>query len=343
MSLLDRFKKYINGDDEDYENDYSENDNYEEEYEEDNILIKMENNNSFNNGFADYNIKTEEIEKVELTEEEKINIIKNAIYKTIKYYDDFTLFETKCIESSREIGFEYINYFKYYIDHNLEITKEMKTIFKDEEQWNTAVLNTILIMIWGYREKSIEVFMEIYKEHKGLRLKAINLLIKLGSDVIERTDEIVDFISEDILNYNDEIILIILNKVSRIKGNEKTIALIQHFYKEYLKIGESKRAYEALVSLINAAEKYTSGHLRFLKSLALGNKTINLEKITRIDRDEEKYVTLKDVNDELKLDAAITYYNLSKDDKDINEMLNYLREYSLDLDLREKINLIFNN
>lgn len=336
MSLLDRFKKYINGDEDDFE---------DEKYEDDNIIMKMENN-ALENEIINYDINLENIEKIEIvevTEEEKINIAKEAIYNVVKYYEDFSILETKCIEESRSVGVEYINYFKFYINNNLEIKRELKGLFKDEEHWNTAVLNTVLIMIWGYREKSIEVFMSIYREHRELRLKVINLLVKLASDVIERTDEIIDFISEDILNYDDETILIILSKLSNVKGNDKNIALVQYFYKEYLKDGEAKKAYRSLVSLINCAEKYTKGHLSFLKALALGNKTINLEKITLINKNEEKYVTLKDLNDGLKLEAAITYYNLSKDDKDINTILNYLREYSLDLDLRERINLIFNN
>lgn len=340
MGLLDRFKKYINGNNEDdFENmDYEIEDN-----EDDNILIKMENNNSLRNEFMNYDINIEKEEKVELSEEEKIEIVKNAIYDTVKYYEDFSVLESKAIEASRNIGIEYIDYLKFYINNNLEIRKELKNIFKDEEQWNNYVLNTVLIMIWAYREKSIEVFMNIYKENKELRLKVINLLVKLANDVIERSDEIVDFISEDLLNYDDEKVLLILTKLAKIKGNPKAIAVIQYFYKEYLKIGEANKAYRSLVSLVNCAEKYTEGHLRFLKALALGNKTINLEKITLINQDEEKYVTLKDLNDTLKLEATITYYNLYKGDKDINTILNYLREYSLDLGLRERISLVFNN
>ena len=53
MGLLDRFKKYINGNNEDdFENmDYEIEDN-----EDDNILIKMENNNSLRNEFMNYDI-----------------------------------------------------------------------------------------------------------------------------------------------------------------------------------------------------------------------------------------------------------------------------------------------
>ena len=343
MGLLDRFKKYINGDDYDEDEDLEY---YEDENEEDNVIIKMENNSLGNEEiYEEYNFNKEESysEVVEISEEEKIEKVKTAIYNAIKHYEDFEVLETKCVEEAKYLGIDYINYFKIYINNELQITRELKSIFKDDDHWNSAVVNTVLLMIWAYRGNSVETFKSIYNENKNLRLKIINLLVKLGNDVMEVGDEIVDFISEDLLKYDDERALLILSKLSKIKQNPKAVAVIQYFYKEYLKIGEATKAYRSLVSLVNCAEKYTAGHLRFLKSLALGNKTINLEKITSINYNEEKYVTLKDLNDNLKLEATITYYNLYKEDDDINKILNYLREYSLDLELRDRINLMFNN
>lgn len=339
MSLLEIFKKYINGDDYVDEEIYEDNSKYEEY---DNIIIKKNNSSLYDNA-EDYSQDLNVEEVIEISEEEKINIVKEAIYNNVRYYEDFSVLEIKSAESARLINFEYIKYLKMYIDTNLEITRELREIFKDNDQWNIAVLNTVLMMIYSYRERSIDVFKDIYKDHKDLRIKCINLLIKVAKDIPERSDEIIDFISADILNYDDEMKLSILANLSKIKQSDKNIAIIQYFYKEYLREGEAVKAYRALVCLINAAEKYTEGHLNFLKALALGHKTINLEKITVIDKDEEKYITIKDLNDTLKLEAALTYYSLSKEDKDINTILNYLREYSLDLKLRERINLIFNN
>ncbi|EOR26790.1 hypothetical protein SDC9_77782 [bioreactor metagenome] len=208
--------------------------------------------------------------------------------------------------------------------------------YDDIGEWTIIVENSVLMIIYSFKEDAVAVLQRISQRNSNLNLKATNLLCKLASENT-KTDEIVNSIMNNLIAFNDENKIIILGFMSQIKENNQVIGLIQHFYKSFIKSGEIENAYKTLKHLINAAERFTNGHLNFLKSLAMGKNTLNLEEITAIEENDPKSVRMDKVDDYLRVDAAITYYTLNQKDDDINSKLYYLSEYSLDKNLRNKI------
>lgn len=339
------FLKFIKGliknsdfDEEDFfeEDIKEEEDSFEEEKVDD--LIK-------NKEIKDY---IEDIEPIELfnkneekdlSEEEIDELILKEIYEVITIYDDFEKAKSVARKAAINIGKKYLDYLPNYLNLKINRLPVFRDKYIDTEEWKLVVENTVLMIIYNFKEDGVPLLQKIGQKNNNLNIKVTNLLCKLASENI-KTDEIVNYIMENIMAFNDETKISILGCMSQIKGNNQVIGLIQHFYKYFIKRGEAEKSLKILKYLINAAERFTQGHLQFLKDLALGSKTINLEKITVLEDKEPKLITLKSINEDLKIDAAITYYLLDNSDREINNALHYLKDYSLDRNLRERIKKI---
>lgn len=328
-------------------NDIDEEELIEEDYiAEEDILEKDEEGTTIQTK----EIK-EEIENIEfieiinksleknLSDEEIDELILKEIYEVISSYDDFEKVKISARKAAINIGTKYIDYLPNYLNLKISRLPVFREKYTEPEEWKLVVENTVLMIIYNYKEYGVPLLQKIGQKNNNLYIKVTNLLCKLANENI-KTDEIIDLIMENIMAFNDETKISILGCMSQIKGNNKAIGLIQHFYKSFIKKGDADKSLKVLKYLINAAERFTQGHLQFLKDLALGSKTINLEKITVLEENEPKLITLNNINEDLKVDAAITYYMLDNSDKEINNTLYYLRDYSLDKSLREKINKI---
>ena len=280
----------------------------------------------------DINIK----EEVKLTKEEIEELLLNEILKVIEVYDDFDKVKIAAREAANNIGKEYLNELPNYLNGRIHRPSRFIDKYDDIGEWTIIVENSVLMIIYSFKEDAVAVLQRISQRNSNLNLKATNLLCKLASENT-KTDEIVNSIMNNLIAFNDENKIIILGFMSQIKENNQVIGLIQHFYKSFIKSGEIENAYKTLKHLINAAERFTNGHLNFLKSLAMGKNTLNLEEITAIEENDPKSVRMDKVDDYLRVDAAITYYTLNQKDDDINSKLYYLSEYSLDKNLRNKI------
>lgn len=342
MGIFDIFKKIKRKSNED---DYDEY--YEYEFEEKlESLRKVDNrvNDESNEevhekkevevheGKEDINVK----EEVKLTKEEIEELLLNEILKVIEVYDDFNKVKIAAREAANNIGKEYLNELPNYLNGKIHRPSRFIDKYDDIGEWTIIVENSVLMIIYSFKEDAVAVLQRISQRNSNLNLKATNLLCKLASENT-KTDEIVDSIMNNLIAFNDENKIIILGFMSQIKENNQVIGLIQHFYKSFIKNGEIENAYKTLKHLINAAEKFTNGHLNFLKSLAMGKNTLNLEEVTSIEENDPKSVQMDKVDDYLRVDAAITYYTLDQKDDDINSKLYYLSEYSLDKNLRNKI------
>ncbi|MBU5456184.1 hypothetical protein [Caproiciproducens sp. MSJ-32] len=279
------------------------------------------------------------IEANNLSEEEIDKLILKEIYEIISVYEDFERVKIAAKEAAVNIGIKYIDYLPNYLNLKISRIPIFREKYSDPEEWKLVVENTVLMIIYNFKEHGVSLLQKIGQKNNNLYIKVTNLLCKLASENI-KTDEIINSIMENIMAFNDETKISILGCMSQIKGNNQVIGLIQHFYKTYIKKGDAEKSLKLLKYLINAAERFTQGHLQFLKDLSLGSKTINLEKITVLEENEPKLITLNNINEELRVDAAITYYMLDDSDREINNTLYYLRDYSLDRNLRERINKI---
>lgn len=321
-------------------NDYY--DEIEEDYNED--YNDMEEN--IENEYIEPKIEEKEIEEeikeeVKLSKEEVDELINSEILKVIDIYDDFEKVRLVAKEASKNIGRENITEIPKFLNGKINRPTKYINKYTDEGYWSVVLENSILMIIYSYGKDAIDVLQRISQKNSNLNLKATNLLCKLASEDIE-TDRIVNWIMNNLIAFNDENKIKILGFMSQIKNNNQVIGLIQHFYKTFAKNGEIEYAYKSLNHLINAAERFTKGHLKFLKEVAMNKGTINLEEIMTLEDDDPKVINLPKLNDKLSIEAAITYYSLDKNDDDINSKLYYLSEYSLDKNLRQTLKDLIN-
>lgn len=321
-------------------NDYY--DEIEEDYNED--YNDMEEN--IENEYIEPKIEEKEIEEeikeeVKLSKEEVDELINSEILKVIDIYDDFEKVRLVAKEASKNIGRENITEIPKFLNGKINRPTKYINKYTDEGYWSVVLENSILMIIYSYGKDAVDVLQRISQKNSNLNLKATNLLCKLASEDIE-TDRIVNWIMNNLIAFNDENKIKILGFMSQIKNNNQVIGLIQHFYKTFAKNGEIEYAYKSLNHLINAAERFTKGHLKFLKEVAMNKGTINLEEIMTLEDDDPKVINLPKLNDKLSIEAAITYYSLDKNDDDINSKLYYLSEYSLDKNLRQTLKDLIN-
>jgi len=276
------------------------------------------------------------IEEIELTQEEIDELISGEILRIIDLYDNFEDVKSSAYEAAEKIGKKNIQEIPKFLNGKMHRPTRYINKYSDDQEWAVAVENSILMIIYSFKKEAVPILERLSQKSTKLNLKATNLLCKLASEGVE-TDNIVSWIMNNLMAFNDENKITILGFMSQIKGNNQVIGLIQHFYKSFVKNGEIEYAYRTLNHLINAAEKFTQGHLKFLKAIAMNKTTINLEEIMMLEEGDPKVIDLNKIDDTLRLNAAVTYFALDKNDDDINSKLYYLSEYSLDKNLRENI------
>lgn len=326
--LKEKNNDYYDEIEEDYNEEYNDvEENIENEYIEPKIEEKE--------------IEEEIKEEVKLSKEEVDELINSEILKVIDIYDDFEKVRLVAKEASKNIGRENITEIPKFLNGKINRPTKYINKYTDEGYWSVVLENSILMIIYSYGKDAVDVLQRISQKNSNLNLKATNLLCKLASEDIE-TDRIVNWIMNNLIAFNDENKIKILGFMSQIKNNNQVIGLIQHFYKTFAKNGEIEYAYKSLNHLINAAERFTKGHLKFLKEVAMNKGTINLEEIMTLEDDDPKVINLPKLNDKLSIEAAITYYSLDKNDDDINSKLYYLSEYSLDKNLRQTLKDLIN-
>ena len=325
------------------------NEEFEEKIEEYQNTIDYVDNENGENIEMNFSIQEKEIsenpkeiiEEVKLTQEEVDELISNEILRVIDLYDDFNEVKVAAKESAKKIGKENLEEIPKFLNGKMHRPAKYINKYFDDSEWTMVVENSILMIIYSFHKDAVPIMERISQKNSKLNLKATNLLCKLASEGIE-TDEIVNWIMNNLITFNDDNKIVILGFMSQIKNNNQVIGLIQHFYKSFIKNGEIEYAFKALKHLINAAERFTQGHLKFLKYIAIGKGTINLEEITTLEDGDPKTINFNKIDEYLSIEAAITYYTLDKSDDDINSKLYYLSEYSLDKNLRENLKILLN-
>lgn len=356
MGIFSFFKRFKNGM---YENENEDDYNFSEDDKRENYIKDIENEEIVSNieelEDIDKEIEEKEIEELEL-EIEKIgeaykdesdepskeyidSLIVNEILKVIDIYDDFDKVKSVARDSAIRIGKNNLRELPKFLNNNIHMPVEYKNKYSDEEEWRVAVENSVLMIIYSFKGNAVSILERVSQKNAKLNLKATNLLCKLASEGV-KTEEIVNWITNNLITFNDENKIIILGFMAQIKNNNQVIGIIQHFYRSFAKSGEIEYAYRTLIHLINAAERFTQGHLKFLKLIAMGKTSIDLSEIMTIDEDEESIIEIRKVSDDLAINIAITYYTLDKNDDDINSKLYYLSEYSLNRKLREDLKIL---
>ncbi|MBU3131460.1 hypothetical protein KPL40_03275 [Clostridium gasigenes] len=291
--------------------------------------------------------KEELLEKVDKYNDNFINLNKEIeeliireVLNVVKYHDKFEELKIRAKIASHNIGEEHINLLPEYLACKIEKPDELKGKYEELGEWPMVVENSILMIIFSYKESGVDILTKIAYGNTSLQLKAINILVRLAKEEVS-TEKIIDDIMNNIIKFNDMDKIVILGFASQIKGNNKIIALIQHFYKEFLKDGNVESAYETLVHLINAAQRCTTGHLSFLKFLAMDSEKIDLKKVIDIKEGDKDFIDVININEFTKIRATLTFYNMNQEDKDINNNLIYLSKNYRDEEVRNEIKRLF--
>ena len=250
------------------------------------------------------------------------DLIIREVLNVIQYHDNFEELKARAKIAAYNIGEEHIDLLPEYLTNKIDKTNDLEGKYENLGEWSMVVENSILMIIFSYREKGVHILTEIAYGNTSLKLKAINLLVRLASEGV-CTEKIVDDILNNIMDFDNDDKITIFRFTSKLKGNNKIIALIQHFYKEFLKAEDIERAYQTVVYLINVAQRCTRGHLNFLKEIAMDSKEIDLRKVIELKDGEKNIVNVGDIDEIIKIRAAITFYNMNREDEDINNILIY--------------------
>ena len=127
-------------------------------------------------------------------------------------------------------------------------------------------------------------------------------------------DKIIDSIIYIMDNFSDENILSTLGFLSQVKNNNKVLKTLEVYFKKYIYDNNIESAYDITLSIINNVGTFTREQLIFLKAVALSDEVLELSLI---------------------LKAALSFYSLHDKDEEINSKLLYLRDNSLDIELRK--------
>lgn len=292
-------------------------------------------------------IKKEVVEFVDDNNESFINLDKeiedliiSEVLNVIQHHDKFEELKNSAEIAAKNIGEEHINLLPEYLIGKIGKPNELKGKYENLGEWPMVVENSVLMIIFSYKEKGIDILTEIAYGNTSLKLKAINLLIKLAVEGVS-TEKIIDDIMNNIIEFSDDDKIIIFGFASQLKGNNKIIALIQHFYKEFLKNQDVERAYEALIYLMKVAQRCTSGHLNFLKFIAMNARQIDLKKVIDVKDGEIDIIDIGHIEEITKIRAAVTFYNINQEDEDINNLLTYWSENYNNEEVKKEIKKIF--
>lgn len=271
-----------------------------------------------------------ELKEKKYTEEELNKVIVQQILKVIQSGNDFNSMQIAAEEAGKVIGRENIELISTYIKDKVSKPTYMKGKFDELGQWPVAVENSVLSILYSFKEDGVDELLKIVDNGGNSCLKAINLLCKLAGRGYAR-EKIVDSLIYIMKSFNDEDKYRVLGYFSQIKGHGKIERLYELYYKKFVTEGRLDAAYDIILNLINIRGRYTREQLIFIKALALFDSELDMSMILK---DESGTVDFSKVDESSRIKAAISFYSLNKMDNEINDRLYYLKNNSLDAELR---------
>ena len=311
--------------------DISEAEKLSENSEKYNYDFTVENTVFYGSGYENVEPKISiEVKEKSYTDEEIHKIIVQQILRVIDSGKDFNSMQMAAEEAGKVIGKEYIPLVSTYIKDKVSKPTYMKGKFDELGQWPIAVENSVLSILYSFKEDGVDELLKIVDNGGNSCLKAINLLCKLAAKGIER-EKIVDSLIYIIKSFNEEDKYKVLGYFSQINGHGKIERLYELYYKKFILEGNLDAAYDIILNLINIRGRYTREQLIFIKALALFDSELDMEMILK---GENGTVSFANIEEQLRIKAAIRFYSLNKMDNEINDRLYYLKNNSLDSELR---------
>lgn len=297
--------------------------------------IKENDNDEANDQEFKYNFVIENVEEFhntkELTPEELKSLITGEILKVVDKSQNFDSMEVYAKESAKAIGIENIKTLTEYLYGGISKPTAMKGRYNGLGAWPNAVKNAVLTIIYSFNENSVDELLKIANDNSANSIKSVNLLCKMAAKGIEQ-DKIIDSIIYIMDSFTDENVIATLGFLSQVKNNSKILKTLEVYFKKYIYDNNIESAYDITLSIINNVGTFTREQLIFLKAVALSDEILDLSLILK---DEVGEFDLSSVSEELRLKSALSFYSLHDKDEEINSKLIYLRDNSLDMELRK--------
>ena len=336
MGLFDFFKKKKENDEEialDKALNIKEINESEDEIaitnESSEISIQNEDNR-FN-----YNFVLDQVEEYHnpsnLTAEELKSLITGEILKVVDKSQNFDSMELYSKEAAKVIGMENICALTEFLYGGISKPSYLRSRYNGLGAWPTAVKNAVLTILYSFNEHSVDELLKIANDKSANSIKSVNLLCKMAAKGIEE-EKIIDSIIYIMDTFSDENIIATLGFLSQVKNNTKVLKTLEVYFKKYIYDNNIESAYDITLSIINNVGNYTTEQLIFLKAVAISDEVLDLSMILK---DEKGTFDLSSVPEDLRLKATLSFYSLYNKDEEINSKLMYLRDNSLDIELRK--------
>ena len=336
MGLFDFFKKKKENDEEialDKALNIKEINESEDEIaitnESSEISIQNEDNR-FN-----YNFVLDQVEEYHnpsnLTAEELKSLITGEILKVVDKSQNFDSMELYSKEAAKVIGMENIGALTEFLYGGISKPSYLRSRYNGLGAWPTAVKNAVLTILYSFNEHSVDELLKIANDKSANSIKSVNLLCKMAEKGIEE-EKIIDSIIYIMDTFSDENVIATLGFLSQVKNNTKVLKTLEVYFKKYIYDNNIESAYDITLSIINNVGNYTTEQLIFLKAVAISDEVLDLSMILK---DEKGTFDLSSVPEDLRLKATLSFYSLYNKDEEINSKLMYLRDNSLDIELRK--------
>lgn len=305
---------------------------------EDEIAITNESSEiSIQNGDNrfNYNFVLDQVEEYHnpsnLTAEELKSLITGEILKVVDKSQNFDSMELYSKEAAKVIGMENIGALTEFLYGGISKPSYLRSRYNGLGAWPTAVKNAVLTILYSFNEHSVDELLKIANDKSANSIKSVNLLCKMAAKGIEE-EKIIDSIIYIMDTFSDENIIATLGFLSQVKNNTKVLKTLEVYFKKYIYDNNIESAYDITLSIINNVGNYTTEQLIFLKAVAISDEVLDLSMILKA---EKGTFDLSSVPEDLRLKATLSFYSLYNKDEEINSKLMYLRDNSLDIELRK--------
>ena len=336
MGLFDFFKKKKENDEEialDKALNIKEINESEDEIAITNELSEVSIQNEDNR--FNYNFVLDQVEEYHnpnnLTAEELKSLITGEILKVVDKSQNFDSMELYSKEAAKAIGMENIGALTEFLYGGISKPSYLRSRYNGLGAWPTAVKNAVLTILYSFNEHSVDELLKIANDKSANSIKSVNLLCKMAAKGIEE-EKIIDSIIYIMDTFSDENVIATLGFLSQVKNNTKVLKTLEVYFKKYIYDNNIESAYDITLSIINNVGNYTTEQLIFLKAVAISDEVLELSMILK---DEKGTFDLSSVPEDLRLKATLSFYSLYNKDEEINSKLMYLRDNSLDIELRK--------
>ena len=336
MGLFDFFKKKKENDEEialDKALNIKEINESEDEIAITNELSEVSIQNEDNR--FNYNFVLDQVEEYHnpsnLTAEELKSLITGEILKVVDKSQNFDSMEIYSKEAAKVIGMENIGALTEFLYGGISKPSYLRSRYNGLGAWPTAVKNAVLTILYSFNEHSVDELLKIANDKSANSIKSVNLLCKMAAKGIEE-EKIIDSIIYIMDTFSDENVIATLGFLSQVKNNTKVLKTLEVYFKKYIYDNNIESAYDITLSIINNVGNYTTEQLIFLKAVAISDEVLELSMILK---DEKGTFDLSSVPEDLRLKATLSFYSLYNKDEEINSKLMYLRDNSLDIELRK--------